>query len=343
MSCATCHDPAFAHGPPNAAPVQVGGAFETEFGLRAAPSLRYLERIGSFSGTLQSKPEDMRGGLMADGRADSLAAQALLPWFNSREMDNGNASILARKLRTAAYAGDFARVFAIPAADDNTWVTQASEALQAFQLEDSRFHPYNAKVDRVLAGQEQLSAAEFRGLRVFNDPLRGNCASCHPADVSGNLAPVFTTFGYAAIGVPRNAAIPRNLDSGYVDLGLCESTQAAVKGRADACGFFRIPSLRNVAERPVFFHNGQFNSLEQVLRFYNTRDSEPALWYPSVAGQVQRFDDLPERYRPNLNTLAPFGPKALMSDADLADLLCFLRTLSDGHVPNAPPRGECLR
>jgi len=343
MSCASCHDPAFAHGPPNAAPVQVGGAFETEFGLRAAPSLRYLERNGGFSGTAQTRPEDFRGGLMADGRADSLAAQARLPWFNPREMDNGDAAVLARKLRASAYAAEFQAAFGSPAADDESWVDRAGEALQAFQREDRRFHPYSAKLDRVLAGQERLSAAESRGLLVFRDPQLGNCASCHPADVSGNLGPVFSTFGYAALGVPRNPAIPRNGDAGYFDLGLCQSTRPEVQGRAEACGFFRIPGLRNVAERPVFFHNGQFNSLEQVLRFYNTRDSRPELWYPVLGGEPQRFNDLPAAQHLNINRQAPFASQPLMSEADLADVICFLRTLSDGHVPNSAPRSECQR
>ncbi|MCV2362868.1 cytochrome-c peroxidase [Paucibacter sp. DJ1R-11] len=346
MSCATCHDPAFFHGPPNSLPVQVGGAFETEFGTRAAPSLRYLERLPAFTGTAQTAVADLRGGLMADGRVDTLAEQAKLPWFNPREMDNGNAGILARKLRSAAYAGDFGRAFP-PAAgasapDDDSLVSQASQALQMFQLEDPRFHPYDSKFDWVQQGRAQFSNAETRGLRVFNDPQRGACLTCHPSFSSNNAPVAFTSFGYAALGVPRNADLPNNADAHAFDLGLCQSKRSVMQGRDEACGFFRIPSLRNVEHRPVYFHNGKFSSLEQVLRFYATRDTDPAQWYPTVAGQVQLYDDLPAALQANVMRNAPFGPSRLVSDADIADILCFLRTLSDGYPgPATPPKPGC--
>lgn len=346
MSCATCHDPAFFHGPPNSLPVQVGGAFETEFGTRAAPSLRYLERLPAFTGTAQTAVADLRGGLMADGRVDTLAEQAKLPWFNPREMDNGNVAVLARKLRGAAYAGDFGRAFP-PAAgasapDDDSLVTQASQALQSFQIEDPRFHPYDSKFDWVQLGRAQFSNAETRGLRVFNDPQRGACLSCHPSSSSNQEPVAFTSFGYAALGVPRNAALQINVDPAAFDLGLCQSSHTSVKGRNEACGFFRIPSLRNVEHRPVFFHNGKFSGLEQVLRFYATRDTDPAQWYPTVAGQVQLYDDLPLALQANVERNAPFGPQRTMSDADIADILCFLRTLSDGYTgPATPPPPGC--
>ncbi|PND39048.1 cytochrome-c peroxidase [Paucibacter aquatile] len=346
MSCATCHDPAFFHGPPNTLPVQVGGAFETEFGTRAAPSLRYLETLPAFNGTPQTLVADLRGGLMADGRADSLAAQAKLPWFNPREMDNGDAATLARKLRAAAYASDFGRAFP-PAAgasapDDDSLVTQASQALQSFQVEDPRFHPYDSKFDWVQQGRAQFSNAEARGLRAFNDTQRGHCASCHPSFSLNNQPIHFTNFAYAALAVPRNRALQSTADATAFDLGLCQSPHAAVKGRNETCGFFRTPGLRNVEHRPVFFHNGSFTSLEQVLRFYATRDTDPAQWYPTVAGQLQLYDDLPLALHANVESKAPFGPRRMMSDSDIADILCFLRTLSDGYTgPATPPSPGC--
>lgn len=326
MSCASCHDPAFAHGPPNAQPVQVGGAFETEFGLRAAPSLRYLERQPPFRLSTEGLPS---GGLMSDGRADSLTAQARLPLFNLRELDAGDAATLARKLRAAAYAPLLTQQLGQdPArADADALVTLAVEALQAFQLEDRRFHPYDSKYDRFLAHQASLSRAEWRGLQAFVDPARGNCAACHPvAAPAGEGPPLFSDFGYAAVGAPRNAAIPANADPAYVDLGLCGRPELAA--RAGLCGLFRTPGLRNVAARPVFFHNGVFKSLHEVLDFYNTRDSAPARWYPQG-----RPDDLPPRYLGNLSRVPPLDGRAPpMSAQDLNDIECFLRTLSDADV-----------
>ena len=339
MSCATCHDPAFAHGPSNAQAVQVGGAFETEFGQRAAPSLRYLDSVPAFSpgdGSLAS----LRGGLMSDGRAPSLEAQARLPFLNPLEMDNGSVAILAGKLRRAAYAPLFVQVFG-ETADDELKVTQATQALAAFQRDSAQFHPFDSKYDRVLQRLEQLSAPEQRGLQLFRDPEKGNCMSCHEIVTNSGQQPRFTNFGYAVLGVPRNPAVPANGDATHFDLGLCGPQRQDLKLTA-YCGAFRTPNLRNVARRPVFFHNGRFDSLAQVLAFYNTRDSDPARWYPTVNGVVQRFDDLPEALRGNVNTQAPFGSATpRMSAADLADLQCFLETLSDGHQIGTPPREGC--
>ncbi|WP_422010768.1 cytochrome-c peroxidase [Roseateles sp.] len=345
MSCASCHDAAFAHGPPNALAVQVGGQFETQFGLRAAPSIRYLERQPAFA-LGSGAPDAVRGGLMADGRADSLAAQAHLPLLNPLELDNGSDEVLARRIRAAAYAAQFAALFG--PADAATTVQQATQALQAFQVEDARFHPYDSKFDQVRAGREQFSAAEQRGLIAYRDPARGNCAACHTDTSTDGRPPLFTDFGYAATGVPRNAAIPANADPAYFDLGLCGPQRTDQAARPALCGLFRTPGLRNVAVKRAFFHNGVMHSLAQVLDFYNTRDTAPERWYPVRGGVVQVFDDLPLAYRANVTKQAPLdgrpaGSAPPMSAQDLADIGCFLRTLSDGHVAGTPPGEDCRR
>jgi cytochrome c peroxidase len=338
MSCATCHDPERLHGPPNAQPVQVGGQFETEFGQRAAPSLRYLAQQPAFD-ALQR-----RGGLMADGRVDTLAQQALLPWFSPLELDNGSVEALARKLRAAPYAAQFTAHFG--ASDDaGTTVARMAQAVQAFQQDDPRLRPFDSKFDQVAAGRDRFSPAEQRGREIFDDPARGNCAACHPSRTADGRPPLFTDFGYAALGVPRNATIPHNADPGYFDLGLCGPLRTDLP-QATLCGLFRTPGLRNVAQRPVYFHNGVFTSLAEVVAFYNTRDTQPQRWYPSLGGVLQAFDDLPAPYRANLTQQAPLdgrpaGSAPAMNDAETADLVCFLRTLSDGHVAGTPPPVDC--
>src|SRR5947208_8280452 len=78
LSCASCHDPAFAYGPPNAMPVQRGGADMQQWGRRAVPSLKYLQSVPQFaehyfeaetSGN-DSVDAGPTGGLTWDGRVD---------------------------------------------------------------------------------------------------------------------------------------------------------------------------------------------------------------------------------------------------------------------------------
>ncbi|MFL6698305.1 MAG: hypothetical protein ACJ8GJ_14175, partial [Vitreoscilla sp.] len=100
---------------------------------------------------------------------------------------------------------------------------------------------------------------------------------------------------------------------------------------------------RNVATRSVFFHNGQMKSLAEVIRFYDTRDTEPERWYPTVNGVVCKYDDLPRRLRANIDTQMPLdgrprGSKPPMTEQEMADLEAFLQMLTDADVVKLLPR-----
>ena len=102
---------------------------------------------------------------------------------------------------------------------------------------------------------------------------------------------------------------------------------------------FKTPSLRNVALRKSFFHNGVFHDLRQVLEFYVERDVRPEKWYPRNAdGSIRKFDDLPARYHENINIEPPFdrkpGDAPALSSAEIDDVIAFLRTLTDGYAPH---------
>jgi cytochrome c peroxidase len=88
----------------------------------------------------------------------------------------------------------------------------------------------------------------------------------------------------------------------------------------------------------VFLHNGVFHSLEQVVRFYAERDTQPQKWYPRAGeGGVLKFDDLPAAYRSNLDVQTPFGRRdaqvAALSEQEIEDLVTFLQSLTDGFRP----------
>ena len=109
-------------------------------------------------------------------------------------------------------------------------------------------------------------------------------------------------------------------------------------GRPDYCGLFRTPSLRNVALRKTFFHNGLVHALRDAVAFYVERDTKPQKCYPSGNdGKIAKFDDLPAEYVTNVNTDAPFGGKPgdrpALSPSEIDDIVAFLRSLTDGYSP----------
>ena len=238
------------------------------------------------------------------------------------------------------YAGELREIFGNEIFDDTGKAFAAvSEALAVYQQDYAAFYPYSSKYDAYLAGRARLTPQEARGLELFNDPAKGNCASCHiSARGNDGTPPQFTDYGLIAIGVPRNRDIPANADPAFFDLGLCGPLRTDLAGRSKYCGLFRTPSLRNVALRKVFYHNGGERDLRKAVAFYVERDTTPEKWYPrDVSGRVQKFDDLPARYRANINTEPPFGgkpgDKPALSAAEIDDIVAFLGTLTDGYVP----------
>ena len=281
------------------------------------------------------------GGRTWDGRAQSAHDQARLPLFSAFEMANLDPDAVVAKVGRSPYAAMFRRTFGDDIFADRALSFKAVLlALEAYQQTAQEFYPYGSKYDAWLRGQTTLSEQEARGLAAFNDPARGNCARCHPSGRRGGAFPQFTDFGYAAIGVPRNRNIPANAAPDYFDLGLCGPWRSDLDARSEYCGMFRTPTLRNVALRRVFFHNGIIHRLDDAVRFYAQRDTQPQLWYPGETSGVRKFDDLPPRYRDNIDMQPPFGEHrggiAALSDAEVEDIVVFLRALTDGYeIPAA--------
>ena len=377
MSCATCHDPAFAYAPSNDLAVQLGGPRGTMPGRRAVPSLRYKEFTPGYADLLDN-PDGFSapgpgGGLTWDGRADSLAEQASAPLLSPFEMANTSpAEVIARLRTSGAAAAAFVRAFGSGALDDPAAAFgKVALALQSFQLEDPSFHPYNSKYDLFLYKKPggALTPAETRGLKVFTDPRSGNCSGCHLPDASlDDGAPAqLTDFSFEAIGVPRNGHIEANRDRRYADLGLCGPLRDDHARFPEFCGLFKTPTLRNVGTRRAFFHNGVIHTLEQAVRFYATRDTRPELWYPTVGGRpsprpdpgfphyglvttqyigghVQKYDDLAPAHRKNIDGQMPLDGRAAgsappLTEQQVVDLVCFLRTLTDGDQRNVDLEG----
>ncbi len=175
QSCASCHSPDHAHAPSNALPVQLGGARLDQFGMRAVPSIRYLAATPAFAFDEEGTPS---GGFNRDGSAETLAAQAERPLLAANEMANLTRAAVVDKLRRATYAPAFRAVYGEKSLDDvDTAFAALSDALQRYQLEAPEFHPFDSKYDAYLAGKVALTDAELRGLQVFNDDKRGNCAA----------------------------------------------------------------------------------------------------------------------------------------------------------------------
>ena len=369
MSCATCHDPANHYAQPtaNTRSVQLGGPNLTTPGFRAVPTLTYKQYTPPYNdnapnpdGVSSNSPG---GGFTWDGRADTQAQQAAIPLLSSFEMANTSQAAVVAVVQNASYAALFQQAYGADVfSNTQTAFTDIGLALQAYQQQDPSFNAFTSKYDYATSlqlnnGQPvNLTAAENRGYLVFN--YAGNCFACHyNGPIVGGGGALFTDFTYENTGAPRNPNIPANATKiglpAYYDMGLCTAVNPdpvnpylvphVMPASASLCGSFKTPTLRNTATRNVFFHNGVFTSLAQVIDFYNTRDTNPAKWYPTVKGVLQQFNDLPTALKGNVDMVdIPFGlsPGATpyMTAQNEADLLCFIETLTDGYVQGVTPQ-----
>lgn len=347
LACASCHSPDHAFGPPDDLAVQLGGADMRQAGGRAVPSLKYLNADPQFTEHYfdsddesdESVDNGPTGGLTWDGRADRGRDQARFPLLSPYEMANVDAADVVRRLDQASYAGRMRALFGTDVFDDPERGLRAiTVALEAYE-EDPIFYPYDSKYDAFLAGRATLTTQEARGLKLFQDPAKGNCSHCHISERGlDGTPPQFTDYGMIAIGVPRNPKIPANADPSYFDLGVCGPLRTDMKAHPGYCGLFLTPTLRNVATRTTFFHNGLLHNLRDAVAFYATRDTDPARWYPrDPSGRIHKYDDLPGAYVDNVNVEPPFdrklGDSPALSDQDIDDIVAFLQTLTDGYKP----------
>jgi len=356
LACSSCHDPAHGFGPGNARAVQLGGGDMRQPGVRAVPSLKYLQVLPSFTEHFHDSEDEAdesvdngpTGGLTWDGRVDRGAEQAKIPLLSDFEMGNRDPAEVARRVLAAGHGKEIAAIAGAKgpnrasnkaAADPATVYKTALKALEVYQQDYRIFYPYSSKYDAVLAGKAELTPEEARGLELFNAPNKGNCASCHISKRGNDgTPPQFTDYGLIALAVPRNRDIPTNKDPAYFDLGLCGPLRTDFLKRMDYCGRFRTPTLRNVTLRQTFFHNGAMHSLRDAVRFYVERETRPELWYPRKAdGSIDKYDDLPATPKANVCMDPPFDRKAgdapALTATEIDDVVAFLGTLTDGYQP----------
>lgn len=338
LSCASCHDPSHGFAGNNGSRIGTAlGSRPKHFARRNTPSLLYLKFVRPFHFHWEEDaplPEAV-GGFFWDGRANSIADLVRQPLLNPDEMGNDSPQRVATKVRAATYAADLASELGVASDawnDDEKVLGALGKAVEAFLTSDA-MSPFRSKYDAYVRGQAQLSPVEKRGLTLFRDAAKGGCDSCHKLnDASPNPErSLFTDFGFEALGLPRNRKLPANKNPTQYDLGLCEpDARHFPMDRELWCGNFRTPSLRNVAVRPAFMHNGVFTNLRDVVKFYATRDITPRRWYPSNV----RFDDVPAKYREQVGIeRVPYdrhaGEPPRLDDSEIDAVVAFLQTLTD--------------
>lgn len=178
-----------------------------------------------------------------DGRANSLEEQALGPIESDIEMNLPIEEAISRLSQIPYYQEWFGKVFGDQGITKHT-ITQAIATFERTIVSGE------APFDRWVNGDEDaLSESAQRGFALFTG--KAGCANCH----SGWN---FTDNQFHDIGLPGS------------DLGLGERTQNPQDSFS-----FKTPSLRNIAQRAPYMHDGRFNTLQEAIVSYITGASNP--------------------------------------------------------------------
>jgi cytochrome c peroxidase len=272
VSCATCHDPArqFQDGTPLAK-----GVGTTE------------RRTMPIAATAYSP------FLFWDGRKDSQWAQALGPLESA--VEHGGTRAQYAQVIARHYRADYEAVFGhLPDLREPDGVTRVfvnlGKAIAAYerriQYGPSRFDRYVSSWKAAGAPpKDVLTGDEIAGLALFTG--KANCVQCH----NGAL---FTNQEFHNTGVPRRPGLADdhgrrtaiaavkddefNCRSPWSDAGSreCAELDVLLAPGATLERAFKVPSLRNVAERAPYMHAGQFATLAEVLEHYNRAPAAPA-------------------------------------------------------------------
>jgi cytochrome c peroxidase len=220
-----------------------------------------------------------------DGRSPTLESQLIVPVTNPIEMGMTVERVVQNIQGIKGYAPLFAAAFG----DSTINFDRISKAIATFER---TIVSGNSPYDRYVAGDKSaLTKQQKAGLDFFN--RKGECAECH-------AGPSFTTEKFTNLGIGMDQENP---DPGR---------EVVTKRRGDF-GKFKIPTLRDLAHRAPYMHDGRFKTLGEVLDLY------------AKGG-------LPN---PHLDTrLTPF----YLDDPTKRDLLAFLDSLNgEGWEKIRPP------
>lgn len=365
QSCATCHNPqhgfvddrkndASVNG--HASPVSLGDN-GSSLGDRHAPTAAYAafspdfkkgtrERAVSQSGIADY--DGYLGGQFWDGRAIDLAAQAGGPPTNPLEMGMPDkAAVVERLKENKSYVASFEALYGVTVFDDvNKAYDAMAESIGAFErLNKTEFYPFDSKYDKSLTGAyayEPGTPAAVGETDFFSSDF--GCASCHQLRPLSDKGEIFSSFEYHNIGVPENTALRQLNGVTVLDKGLALNPMVAEADRAAQEGKFKVPSLRNTAVTAPYMHNGVFNELETVMKFYE---------HARKVGLNQADDSLnPEtglawraaEIDKNISHELLRSNDVEIDDAKAKSFTCFMMTLTDAryeHLLDAAKVKEC--
>lgn len=276
VSCITCHIPSEAYADHKIKAIENGNL------SRNTPTLLN----SGFQNTL-----------FADGRVNYLEDQAKAVINNKDEMHGSFAHALEKVRKNKKYQSAFSKVF------PNEKEITEQNLLKSLASYVRSLSKLNSRFDEYLRGKIRISENEKNGFNLYMG--KAKCATCHFFPLfNGSVPPLYNELESEVLGVPdKNTVQNAKVDT---DLGEFLITKAPLKKHA-----FKTPTVRNASITFPYMHNGVYNSLEEVIDFYN-RGGGAGIGI-HLENQTLPSDEL------NLNK------------TEIRDLIAFIKTLNNKY------------
>lgn len=275
QSCSTCHNPQHGFIDNRDNGVQGAGSLGDDgksIGDRNTPTASYAMYSPKFH--YHKKKKQHIGGQFYDGREHTLQGQAGGPPMNSVEMGMPSQEYLVKRFENSpTYNKEFKKIYGEDIFKDSAKAySMMAKAIASFET-TKQFAPFDSKYDRYLKGEYDLTVLEDLGRTLFFSNNNTNCASCHLLKIEDAPKETFSNYQYHNIGVPQNKMLmEKNVvdPKTFVDHGLLQNPN--VKNLPNAKqydGKIKVPTLRNIAITAPYMHNGVFQDLATVVKFYD--------------------------------------------------------------------------
>jgi len=256
FSCATCHQPEMYFGDNNALSDNIHGTPLS----RNTPALMNTVFQTNF---------------FWDMRVNNLEMQARQVVDNQFEMHGSLTDVCKLLSKDRTLTSQMEDVFNTK---DTISEMQVMRALAAYQR---TLIGYNSPFDDYMNGDDKaISEDAIAGFNLFMG--KAKCGTCHFAPTfSGLVPPYYDKMESEVLGTPStNMGNTADKDKGRGELFPAASYMHA----------FKTPTVRNAAQTFPYMHNGVYNTLEEIVDFYNKGGGE-GLGY-SVPNQTLPFDSL---------------------------------------------------
>lgn len=130
--------------------------------------------------------------------------------------------------------------------------------VSALTLYYSKFSKYNAPFDDAMNKKKEVDKSVVNGFNLFMG--KAECATCHFAPFFNGVKPPYVGSEFEVLGTPS--------DKEYKELSV-DKGRFKINPAKETLNAFRTGTIRNAAQTKPYMHNGVFNTMSEVIDFYD--------------------------------------------------------------------------